>query len=294
MTSAKAWRGIEPLHSTRADVERLLGAPKSKEKISIYDFPEERALIFYSVRRCEEGLPGGWNVPTDTVVEIYTMPSAEKKVEEVLVPGKQYQQTRAAHTLQVYYLDPDEGISYTVFDGLVRSISFLPSAREQNLSCGDYKYAAPVPEGAKLDRVELATFDSFGNISFEDAKARLDNFVIQLFSLKEQDSRWRGYIIVYAGARAYEGEAQFRADCAKNYLVKVRKMEVSSLYAVDGGFREEFQVDLFLGRSDYYPAVLTPTVSPRKVKIINRQLRSCEQWNPSIAAPNKRLERTRR
>ena len=58
--------------------------------------------------------------------------------------------------------------------------------------------------------------------------------MIQLFHLKEGDPQWRGYIVVYAAPRSHIGEAQFKANCYKNYLVRVRKMDPASLFAVDG------------------------------------------------------------
>jgi hypothetical protein len=86
--SAKSWRGIEPLHSTRADVERLLGPPNVDR--DLYDFPGERTSIWYSDGGCKAGLPSGWNVPKDTVVEIYSSLTEWKKLEDVLVRGKDY------------------------------------------------------------------------------------------------------------------------------------------------------------------------------------------------------------
>lgn len=129
-------------------------------------------------------------------------------------------------------------------------------------------------------REHEAISESFGNIRFDDAKARLDNFVIQLFNLKEKEPEWRGYIVVYAGRRSYLGKAQFKANCFKNYLVRVRKMDPGSLFAADGGFREEMQVELYVGRSDYYPPALMPTISSKKVKIIRRRLSSCAEPGP--------------
>ncbi|PYS66898.1 MAG: hypothetical protein DMF69_24685, partial [Acidobacteria bacterium] len=140
--------------------------------------------------------------------------------------------------------------------------------------------------------IEHYPFDSFGNIPFEDVMARLDNFVIQLFNLKAVDSRWQGYIIVYAGRRSYRGEAKFKSDCAKNYLVRIRKIEPSSVIAADGGFRDEMLVELFLGRTDYYPPTLNPTVSLKNVQIVKRRPQSCTGVSPKHAS-NKRLERTR-
>jgi len=277
--SAKVWRGIEPLHSTRADVERILGPPNfdNSPYLPVYAFPEGRAIISYSSNACEEGVPGGWNVPKDTVIEITLYPETLRKLSEMLTPGKKYEQIHAVHTQHVYYVDSEEGITFTASLDVVQSIRYGPSAKDKALACGEYKYAAPIPAGVELKKVEQYPFDRFGNISFYDAQARLDNFVIQLFELKKDDPLWRGYIIVYAGRRSYSGEAQFKANCYKNYLVRVRKMNPASLFAVDGGFSEEMSVELYVGHANYYPPVLWPTLSPKKVEVIRRRLKSCAQ-----------------
>src|SRR5436190_1205603 len=48
-TQAKSWRGIVPLKSTRADVERLLGTPNS---LGRYEFGDERAYVQYRENPC--------------------------------------------------------------------------------------------------------------------------------------------------------------------------------------------------------------------------------------------------
>jgi len=278
--SARTWRGIEPLHSTRADVERLLGPP-NVDKASHwpgYDFPEERAYITYSSGGCEEGLPGRWNVPKDTVIEIYLIPRRSPQVSEMLISGKEYRRIETVHTPgNYYYVDAEEGVTFSASNDVVHTISYGPSSKDKQLSCGEYKYAAPVAPGATLKSIEHYPFDEFGNIRYDDATARLDNFVIQLFHLKEENAKWRGYIVVYAGNRSHLGEAQFKAGCYKNYLVRVRKMDPASLFAADGGFREEMQVQLYLVPSDYYPPILMPTVSPKKAIVIRRRLKSCAE-----------------
>jgi len=277
LARAKSWRGLEPLHSTRADVLRLFGRPID-DKYSYewrYDFPEGRAAIsFSSGDPCVEGLPGGWKLPKDIVLEIEIYPRVEKKMEEVLTPSKEYEDIHAAHTAHVFYVDSEEGITFTVGgQGTVESITYGPTAKDKDYSCGGYKYAIPIAPGAKLKKYELATFDMFGSISFSDAEARLDNLVFNFSQSK--DPNWRGYIVVYAGRRSYLGEAQFKANCYKDYLVRVRKIDPGSLFAVDGGFREEFEVYLYQGRADYYPPLLMPSVSPKEARVINRRLKSC-------------------
>ena len=54
-----------------------------------------------------------------------------------------------------------------------------------------------------------------------------------------------------------------------------RGIELVSL--LDGGYREDMQVQLYLGRTDYYPPVLIPTVSPKKAQLIKQRLRRCNE-----------------
>ena len=61
---AKNWRGIVPLRSTRADVERLLGRPNAKYER--YQIENEEATVTFSKGECAEG----WKVPRDTVLSI--------------------------------------------------------------------------------------------------------------------------------------------------------------------------------------------------------------------------------
>src|ERR1043165_3773873 len=56
-------------------------------------------------------------------------------------------------------------------------------------------------------RVPDQPFDSYGDLSWEDEKAHLDNFAIAL----QNDPGATGYIIVYAGRRSCVGEAKDRA-----------------------------------------------------------------------------------
>lgn len=80
IAQAKAWRGIVPLHSTRADVERLLGEPATSSLVAkcrcFYDLGDETVTILYANGLgCAEpeerdGRVGGWNLPRDTVIEI--------------------------------------------------------------------------------------------------------------------------------------------------------------------------------------------------------------------------------
>lgn len=281
--AAKSWRGIEPLHSTRADVERLLGRPtEDKSYTWHFEFPEERAMInFYSGAPCEEGMPGGWKLPKDTVLEIVVYPAVRKTISELLPAWKEYERVPQPHIQDAYYIYTDDGITFSVTEDFVKYLIYGPTAKDKHYRCGEYKYAAPIVPGVKLKNVRDTNFDAFGDIRLVDAQARLNNFGIQIANMTEPDANWLGYIIVYAGRRSYVGEAQFKANCYKDYLVRVRKIDPKKLFAADGGFRHEFEVTLYIGRADEYPPVLEPTISPKKVQVINRRLRSCNERSPA-------------
>jgi hypothetical protein len=82
-------------------------------------------------------------------------------------------------------------------------------------------------------------FDEYGNIRFNDEKARLDNYAIQL----QNEPTATGYIIGY-GSCGTEGQA--RADRAKGYLVNTRGIDAGRLVVVDGGCLPELLVQLWI------------------------------------------------
>ncbi len=107
-------------------------------------------------------------------------------------------------------------------------------------------------------------FDEYGNIAFNDEKARLDNFAIQL----QNEPGSQGYIIAYAGRRARAGEAQARADRAKDYLVNTRGIDPGRIVTVDGGYREDLTVELWIVPSGAIAPTAAPTLQPSDVTII--------------------------
>lgn len=94
--------------------------------------------------------------------------------------------------------------------------------------------------------VSPTKFEEYGNIRFNDEKARLDNYAIQL----QNQTGSQGYIIAYGTC---EGEGQTRADRAKNYLVNTRGIEAGRITTIDGGCRADLAVELWI-----VPTGITP------------------------------------
>jgi hypothetical protein len=103
-------------------------------------------------------------------------------------------------------------------------------------SCGRTASAStpikPLPNPARK-------FDEYGNIRFNDEKARLDNFAIQL----QNEPAAQGYIIGYGSCGT---EGQTRANRAKDYLVNTRGIDGGRLVVVDGGCLPELLVQLWV------------------------------------------------
>jgi len=73
-SAAKEWCGIVPLHSTRADVERLLKIKPERcgGNACVYDLPDKTVFALYAEEpTCRnDDATTSWKVPRDTVIEI--------------------------------------------------------------------------------------------------------------------------------------------------------------------------------------------------------------------------------
>lgn len=133
----REWRGIVPLHSTRADVERLLGKPHMQG--DIYDYEDEMVSIFYQRHTCEENKGEGYNVPIDTVLFIsVNFKNKDRSLSDFPIDWTQYKKTEGGHVPGIaYYSDRDKGISYEIFNGKVRSVEYGGTTADAHLRCPD-------------------------------------------------------------------------------------------------------------------------------------------------------------
>src|ERR1043165_845780 len=138
---AKEWRGIIPLHTTRADVKRMFGKPLFEEgkPLDIDDVDVGRINIMYVVQPCQQGLPsnwGNWNVPVDTVVDVTIHLKKEFPFADQKIPDKEKLKWYTDDAGFSYYEDKKEGIEYSVNrDGMVEDITYGPSEKDEHLLC---------------------------------------------------------------------------------------------------------------------------------------------------------------
>jgi hypothetical protein len=134
------WIGIVPLHSTRADVERLLGPPiRSCQDGCTYNTKNESVSVHYSGRPCEEGDQNRWHVPPGTVIGLSVYPAVKPKLSDLKLKLKKFVKTNDPE-LRGYlrYSNDQDGVTYEVSDeGLVLGIEWFPGLRDDALRCSD-------------------------------------------------------------------------------------------------------------------------------------------------------------
>ena len=105
-------------------------------------------------------------------------------------------------------------------------------------------------------------FDECNSCSYDDQKARLDNLAVEL----QNDPSTRAYILAYGGRMSPLGQVEKLMSRARDYLITQRGIDASRLVVVNGGFREEDSVELWIVPSGAAAPRATPTVQAGDVK----------------------------
>src|SRR6266516_6252094 len=107
----QGWRGIVPLHSTREEVERLIGPPMTPGGIT-YDLKDERVDVGYSSVPCAKGWPYGWDVTPGTVTSIEVFPKRKLKLSELHLDLTKFTKFNNPHLQgEIHYNNFEEGFS---------------------------------------------------------------------------------------------------------------------------------------------------------------------------------------
>lgn len=131
IAQAKEWRGILPLQSRRADVERLLGGSGNRDH---YQFDAERVHVNYAGEgKCNPVNGCLCFVPKDTVISIYVHLKVEMRFSKLNIDKKKYEKFVSPEDPNVAtYSNDKEGIIYTVNEENddVTAIEYLPKAKD--------------------------------------------------------------------------------------------------------------------------------------------------------------------
>lgn len=167
---AKSWRGIAPLHSTRDDVRKLLGAPtRHGDYYDDYDLARYRVSVEYAVQDIFNpgddcgGPTGNWwddyHVSVGTVLSVEVSFDRDIPLTKLRIPNlNKLPKGEPDSTLAVDYFDAKRGLQYSVRDRRVHSIQYGPSTvADAGIRC------APDPEAdARQKTVEQLCTQLFG------------------------------------------------------------------------------------------------------------------------------------
>lgn len=238
-SSAKSWRGLIPLHSTRQDVERLLGPPTDV----YYKLRNEAVYIDFSSGTCKGAGADSYKVPVGTITRIMVIPKSEPSLKALRVDITRYKKSADKDIEQhIFYYDEEGGESIEVFDGKVESIVYTPTASEASLRCyssfEDWMTANNV-----ACVLPVAKFDQFGAISVSEEHLRLSNLAIQL---KSEPPVSRGWIVVYGGKKDGMRAVVRRAKRIKHFLVKQQGLASGRVLTMAAGTLDEPRVELWI------------------------------------------------
>jgi hypothetical protein len=137
---AKQWRGIEPLHSTKTDVERLLGLKMVRCGTSscIYEVGEETVFVLYAAEAtCKNSdARNRWKVPAGTVIEIGIQFKNERELSDLGFDLSKFEKVEDKELPGwIYYLNLKEGIRIEGGLRTVSGVTYFQSANDNYLRC---------------------------------------------------------------------------------------------------------------------------------------------------------------
>jgi hypothetical protein len=137
---AKEWRGIVPLHSTRDDVDRLIGSKKLRcgGHSCLYDLGEETVLVSYSGEQTCKGddASTGWKVPRETVIEINVHFKTERALSDLGFDLTRFERVENKEQPGwVYYRNREEGIEIEGGAKIATGINYFQRAEDNHLRC---------------------------------------------------------------------------------------------------------------------------------------------------------------
>jgi hypothetical protein len=149
---------------------------------------------------------------------------------------------------------PHVGGKFSRRGKLVSDVELAPALKDVALQVQD------LPPGPRK-------FEEFGDVNCEDEMARLDNLAVQL----KDSPAVKGLIIFYGGRRFRDqlpkrGEAAARAARLRTYLLQRRGIPKHQLLMIDGGYAEEWHVEIWLVPPGAKMPSPQPTIPANQIK----------------------------
>lgn len=129
-------------------------------------------------------------------------------------------------------------------------------------TCRQVSYAATNVVRTPLPPREAREYDVCCNCAFNDQKARLDTLAVEM----QNDPSASAYIVGYGGRTSRIGEADRLVTRARDYLVNSRGIDGARVVVVNGGYREENCVEMWIVPSGAEVPQPRPTLQPSDVR----------------------------
>jgi hypothetical protein len=153
--TAKEWRGIDPLHSTRVDVDHLIGPKvvRCGSSACLYDLGEETVFVLYAAEpTCKnDDTTTRWKVPAGTVLEISVHFKKEKGLSELQLDLSKFEKVYDQHLPGwIYYTNFSDGIRVAGGLETASSITYFQQSKDNYLRCPSTKN--PTTRARRLTR----------------------------------------------------------------------------------------------------------------------------------------------
>jgi hypothetical protein len=105
--------------------------------------------------------------------------------------------------------------------------------------------------------------DQYSNITFSAEQSHLDRLAAKLAS----DSKSILYLVSYGGRNSCIYETRWRAERAQKYLVEQHKTAANRVIIVEGGFRESWSLEFYIGDKTDCGPLPAPTLNLTQVNV---------------------------
>jgi len=261
---SNSWKGLTPLVSTRADVEKLLGKPKEEKVLCCnYKTPNESVSVNYAADKCDEG----WNVSKDTVLSLSVSANTDigKSFEELKLDKSKFF-IIGTDTMDGIWTNSEQGLQYyfSTIDRAFLSLTYIPKSSNNNLRCNGFPPFVPESQHSPLESFYLQKKSLYKKENLSELYARLDNFIIHTI---DSGNNYKGFILVYFDDKLSLKEYRSLLDKLKAHIYKTRKVSAEQITFIEGGMKRESEIELYLLPNEYKPPAPNPTLpSPQFLK----------------------------
>jgi len=140
IVSAKEWRGIVPLHSTRADVVRLFGSCSQPDGGCQFQLGNEEIHIVFSTGLMSEYHECARKLPPETVLLIEVKLTTPARLEALRITQKNFRTFDPSTPPKMGYkgfIDEKEGLVINTYRGKVLQLDFIAASKDVHL-CPSY------------------------------------------------------------------------------------------------------------------------------------------------------------